>query len=195
MSDDARRRAERSAARGDPDATVKLLAERLRAGAITSERLELAAYVGDVAARAVLGARAEKGARDVGRFLRGLGRFDRVIADHAIAALAGLALGSPDDWPELHAWRVEAAELTRGSFEADRQVRPEELRELATHYRWHGQDEAMSLGALVADALRAFGTESALEAAVRLGRSLAKRSGEESVRDALRTHLTEWALA
>lgn len=197
MTDAARRRAERSAAgEGDPAVTVKHLAERLRAGAVTRRQVELAAYVGDPVARAVLGAGAEKGPRDVGRFVRGLGRFRRETADRAIAALVGLELGTPEDWPELHAWRVEAAELTRTFFNATpRHVQTEELYELATHYRWHGQDEAMSLGELVAAALRALGTDGALEAAVRLSRSLGKRICDESVRDVLRTHLAGWALA
>lgn len=199
MSDDARRRAERGAASGDREAAVKLIAERLRAGELTRREVELAAYVGDEAARAVFGAGAEKGARDVGRFVRGLGRFKRETGDRAIAALAalaGLALGSPDEWPELYSWRVDAAELLRGCFDAGRgKVRAEELGEHAACYGWHGQDEAMSLGALVAAALTAFGTDGALEAAVRLGRSLAKRIGDDPVRDALRTQLTAWALA
>jgi hypothetical protein len=58
MSDARRRALERDASHGDPDAAAALLAERLRAGEVTRERVALAALLGDPAARAVVGAAA-----------------------------------------------------------------------------------------------------------------------------------------
>lgn len=56
MSPDARLRSlERAAASGDVEAQARQLAERVRAGTLTRERLELAAYCGDAAAREALG--------------------------------------------------------------------------------------------------------------------------------------------
>jgi hypothetical protein len=46
---------ERAAGAGDVDARARLLVERVRAGRLTQERLELAAYCGHPAAREVLG--------------------------------------------------------------------------------------------------------------------------------------------
>lgn len=55
MSPDARLRSlERSAASGDLDSQARSLLERVRAGTLTRERLELAAYCGDAAARCAL---------------------------------------------------------------------------------------------------------------------------------------------
>lgn len=55
MSPDARLRSlERSAASGDLDSQARSLLERVRAGTLTRERLELAAYCGDAAARLAL---------------------------------------------------------------------------------------------------------------------------------------------
>lgn len=55
MSDASRREAERDAAGGDPQAAARLLVERVRAGDLPAERLELAAHLGDAAARLALG--------------------------------------------------------------------------------------------------------------------------------------------
>lgn len=52
--DDDRRRLDRDAAAGDPDARARLLVARLRAGELTRERLALAAMFGDRAAREAL---------------------------------------------------------------------------------------------------------------------------------------------
>ena len=51
MSDSRLRELERLAALGDREARVRLLAERVRGGDLPRERLALAAYLGDPAAR------------------------------------------------------------------------------------------------------------------------------------------------
>ena len=55
MGDTRLRSLERAAAAGDVEAQARQLAERVRAGTLTRERLELAAYAGHVAAREALG--------------------------------------------------------------------------------------------------------------------------------------------
>lgn len=55
MTDEALRRLERAAQAGDAEAAVQLLRARIRAGALSTERVALAAHVGDPIARAVLG--------------------------------------------------------------------------------------------------------------------------------------------
>jgi hypothetical protein len=55
MSDEQLREIERKVEEGDESARVKLLRERLRAGQLERDRLELAAYAGDRDARLVLG--------------------------------------------------------------------------------------------------------------------------------------------
>lgn len=54
MSDERLRTLERAAASGGPDERAALLRARVRAGTLSQERLELAAYVGDADARAAL---------------------------------------------------------------------------------------------------------------------------------------------
>jgi hypothetical protein len=54
VADERLRLLERAASTGDPSARAELLNARLRAGAITLERLELAAWCGDPAARAAV---------------------------------------------------------------------------------------------------------------------------------------------
>lgn len=55
MADARVRDLERAAGAGDVDAQARLLVERVRAGRLTQERLELAAYAGDAAALTALG--------------------------------------------------------------------------------------------------------------------------------------------
>lgn len=55
MSDQRRRRLERAAAAGDLEASAALLIERVRAGDLAPDRLELAAHLGDPAAVQALG--------------------------------------------------------------------------------------------------------------------------------------------
>ncbi|MCO5169417.1 MAG: hypothetical protein M9894_23990 [Planctomycetes bacterium] len=55
MADTTRRDLERRARQGDPTAAARALSARVRAGALTDERLRLAALVGDAAARLALG--------------------------------------------------------------------------------------------------------------------------------------------
>ncbi len=58
MVDTRLRRLERSASQGDVQARVRVLCERQRTGDLDEERLRLAAYLGDAAARLLLGERA-----------------------------------------------------------------------------------------------------------------------------------------
>lgn len=60
---DSRLRAMQRAAASDPSARADWLRSRLRAGALTPERLELAAYCGDEGARGALGRRAGQAVR------------------------------------------------------------------------------------------------------------------------------------
>jgi hypothetical protein len=55
MTDARLRAVSRAAARGDPTAHIALLLERVRAGELSTERLQLAAWLGDDHARAVVG--------------------------------------------------------------------------------------------------------------------------------------------
>jgi len=55
LSDARLRELEKDAARGEPGAQVRLLVERMRTGGLTQERVELAAYCGDTAARMATG--------------------------------------------------------------------------------------------------------------------------------------------
>lgn len=58
MVDARLRRLERAASQGDVQARVQVLCERLRTGDLDEERVRLAAYLGDPAARLLLGERA-----------------------------------------------------------------------------------------------------------------------------------------
>ena len=100
MTDERLRRLSREAG-GDDDARARLLTERLRAGTLARTRLELAAWLGDGAARLALGddaptpaplphARASRGAtarRDVRAWADDLGRFGGTAVVRATLAL------------------------------------------------------------------------------------------------------------
>jgi len=82
LSDEERRALERQAARGDEDASSRLLVERLRRGAVTLDGLELAARLGDRAAALVAppkraGLSADFRARHAERFAK--------VHEHALA--------------------------------------------------------------------------------------------------------------
>jgi len=55
VSDARLRELEKDAARGEPGAQVRLLVERMRSTGLTQEKVELAAYCGDTAARTATG--------------------------------------------------------------------------------------------------------------------------------------------
>lgn len=82
---------ERAAALGDPDARAQYLCERRRTGKLTTDRLRLAAYAGDPAARAALGPHAPREALDLGTWGQGIAACGREAAVRALLALADLA--------------------------------------------------------------------------------------------------------
>lgn len=100
MSDASRREAERDAAGGDLQAAARLLVERVRAGDLLAERLELAAHLGDPAACAALGVSVES---QLEPWVDGLLRFEgEPLLRVEVAALGLLALVEPVH-PELAA--------------------------------------------------------------------------------------------
>ena len=72
MADERLRRLLREAALGDPEAQVRLLRERVRAGVLDDERMRLAAYLGDAASQEVLGDAAPAVPEDLEEWLGGL---------------------------------------------------------------------------------------------------------------------------
>ncbi len=97
MTDLALRRRERAASGGDLEARARLLAERLRHGAVARERLRLAAYAGDAAAAVVLGA--EPAAPEaLAAWARGLLVFGDEACARAALGLADLTLPVWEGW-------------------------------------------------------------------------------------------------
>jgi hypothetical protein len=96
MSDGRLREFERSLAAGaDPEAGARLLAERLRAGTLDRERLRLAAYVGDAAARLLVETEPEP---DLRRWAGGLREWGPEPCARAAVVAARLALVGWESW-------------------------------------------------------------------------------------------------
>ncbi|MBX3472733.1 MAG: hypothetical protein KF878_38260 [Planctomycetes bacterium] len=109
MADTRLRRLERAASQGDLDARVRLLCERLRAGELDEERARLAAYLGDPAARLLLGARAPelpliraRGGHELNqrRWITGLRAYGKPWLVRAAVALAEARFTAWDRWDE-----------------------------------------------------------------------------------------------
>lgn len=82
MTDSRLRSAERRAASGSVEDESRVLTERLRAGTLTRERVELAAYVGHEAARAatgMVGSHDETDAEALGHWIRAMPRPDNFV--------------------------------------------------------------------------------------------------------------------
>jgi hypothetical protein len=105
MTDQRLRDLEREAARGDLQAQARLLLERVRVGDLTEEKLRLAAYLGDEAAKlAVAGGGPEAEHEDLATWLTSIEtRGFRRPALEAIATAAGLALSPNVDSMNDHA--------------------------------------------------------------------------------------------
>lgn len=86
MADEQVRHLERQAAGGDPEATTRLLRERMRSGDLARERVELAAWVGDEAALAALGVASTTA--HLGDWAAGLERFGHHVGLRAVVEMA-----------------------------------------------------------------------------------------------------------
>lgn len=86
--------------RGDDAARVRLITERLRVGAITREQVGLAAFVGDVAARAVAGTAAAAPTRGLNQWWIALAGHGAQVAARSFCAVAALA-SAPEHEPAL----------------------------------------------------------------------------------------------
>lgn len=87
------RGAGRAASQGDVAAAARLLLERLRAGSITREALELAAYCGHAAAREVV--QSAQPPAKASAWIMGLDAFQRPTWARAVTWIAELALDRP----------------------------------------------------------------------------------------------------
>src|SRR5690606_25234857 len=83
---------------GDLEARARLLAERLRHGALARERLRLAAYAGDAAAGVVLGAAEPAPPAALAAWTRGLLAFGDEACARAALGLADLTLPVWEGW-------------------------------------------------------------------------------------------------
>lgn len=129
----------------DEDDAGRYVGERLRRGEVDASRLALAAYAGDAAARAALGARAVAPPADLEAWIRGLGSFDPALPARVVAGVAGHVLLAPltRAWlsapctPRGHAVRSALVRQAREACGALRELaeRPTELAraELAEH--------------------------------------------------------------
>lgn len=88
--DRRRREFERLARVGDPDALVRFLREQARAGEISNDDLQLAAYVGYPPARLAAGYDAPQAPREI--WLHGLGRWGREVVVRTLIAVAEASL-------------------------------------------------------------------------------------------------------
>ncbi|MCO5172530.1 MAG: hypothetical protein M9894_40050 [Planctomycetes bacterium] len=109
MADTRLRRLERAAAQGDLDARVRLLCERLRSGELDEERVRLAAYLGDPAARLLLGPKAPdlpviraRGGLELNqrRWITGLRAYGKEWLVRAAVAIARARFTAWDRWDE-----------------------------------------------------------------------------------------------
>jgi hypothetical protein len=111
--DERERSLEREVAAGDRDAEVKLLVERVRRGAISSERVALLAYVDDASAIEYLGSEAPHRPVGLESWIRGLRPWGREVWVRAGVASARLVLplfeAKQIDDPRVHN-AIEAAE-------------------------------------------------------------------------------------
>ncbi len=122
MSDRRLRELERTASQGDLGARARWLTEQLRRGALSPDRLELAAYLGDPAAGAVLERPPQAPARLV-EWALGLGRYGqewvvRALIEGARHTLPQLAQWFPDEHRPARALDVAEACLGDPTLES-----------------------------------------------------------------------------
>ncbi len=214
-SDQRLREFERRARSGDPQAEAEQLVQRVRSGALSRERLELAAYLGHPPARvahgdSIFGAGAEAGIVDLEAWVRGLdhrraGRWPLAPLRAALAATRAALPASPccpnhDDisgenfaagcpsWPMTEAAIADAERCLAGEALTDR---------LPASAHGMTMDSA---GYHLAEALWDFqcghtrGSPNQTTCAWFEVERCAQLAGEAFVRDAIRTELVSWAL-
>ncbi len=122
--DDRARAFERQAHTGDLDARGRALWERARRGELALERVTLAAYLGEPAARRALGGDAPALPADVHACARGLERWGHEALVRAALAAAGRVLHLFAAEVVLHPWSREIVELLGGWLTGDEAARP-----------------------------------------------------------------------
>lgn len=115
MADLSLRRIERESFGGDPQALGQLIRLRIRAGELTSDRVQLLAALGDPGAALALGAEAPVLARRLDEWGRQLAGFGREVAVRAAQAAAQAALPA---WEGL--FHIFAARGPHACLEASR---------------------------------------------------------------------------
>ncbi len=209
MADTRLRRAARAAESGDTEAAARLLLERVRAGRLSRDRLELAAYCGSEPARLALGLGTHDWKSDpalhadtatLDHFLRVVARWGGVAICLAATAAADAAYQADEPcsfsgceggecracdfaWKALEAawaWIARQTDETEDRFlTASASVHNETVPE-SHRYAW------LPTGPWAYDPQHAHNREAPLHAA--------RIAGEQPVREAIRAALTRWAL-
>ncbi|RMG09942.1 MAG: hypothetical protein D6731_18720 [Planctomycetota bacterium] len=203
MSDDGLRRAERAAAGGDPAARAEALRAKVRAGALSPQRLALAAYAGDPVA-----ALAAPEVRRPPEFLSWLLGLDRWGSEAGVrAALAATRRACAvlaDDEPAptealacVAAWlaRPCAGHAAEAQRAADRTARAWTVAAQAQRHGPTSRAQVLDVWEAALNCARAAAVEERISAAVESCLAAARAVGEAAVRAAVQDALSAWALS